>query len=122
MPHSLLLWTLATVKQEHDGSGALRNLPVTTMPSTAHVAYLSLQGMKSGTHEELGSKVSLFEEHCAAVLGNHVEVLRKRLVVAKAPTFLHTGHMQRAIEMTGQQTRVRTSCGSGIPRKQLWSV
>ena len=27
--------------EEHDGSGALRNLLVTTMPSTAHVEYLS---------------------------------------------------------------------------------
>ena len=37
LAHSLFMWTLATVKEEHDGSGALRNMPVTTTPSTAHV-------------------------------------------------------------------------------------
>ena len=37
--HSLWMWIQATVKLEHDGSGALRNLAVTTMPPMAHEEY-----------------------------------------------------------------------------------
>ena len=67
---------LATVKEEHDGSGALRNLPATTMPSTAHVAYLCEQGTWIGAHEKSRAKSVLVEENGAMVRGGNVEVLR----------------------------------------------
>ena len=38
LAHPLSMWMLAIVKNEHAVSGALRNLPVTTVPSTAHEA------------------------------------------------------------------------------------
>ena len=44
LAHSLSKWMVEIVKHEHYGSGALRNLPVTTMPSIAHVAYFCVQG------------------------------------------------------------------------------
>ena len=59
LAHSLLICMLALMKYEHDGSGALRNLPVTTMPSTAHEAYVCVHGTCSGVHEKSHAKVSL---------------------------------------------------------------
>ena len=51
----------------------------------------------------------LVEETCAVLLGDHVEIVLQALVVAKAGAFLHADHMPHAIEVTCQQTRVRTS-------------
>ena len=59
LAHSLLTWMLATVKWEHDGSAALRNLPVTSMPSTANEEYLSEQGTWIGVHVKSRAKGSL---------------------------------------------------------------
>ena len=59
LAHSLFVWTLATVKKEHDGSGALRHLPVTPMPSTAREEYLSEHGAWIGVHVKSRAKVSL---------------------------------------------------------------
>ena len=59
LAHSFLMWTLATVKWEHDGSDALRNLPVTIMPSTAHEEHLGEQTTWMGVHGKSRVKVSL---------------------------------------------------------------
>ena len=88
--------------------GALRNLPVTTVPSTAHETYLSLQGMKSGTHEVVGLDGVLVEEDCAAVQSH---------VVTEARVCLHADHMPRAVEVTCQQTRVRPRFGPGFQER-----
>ena len=74
--------------------------------------------MRSGTHEVVGLEGVLVEEDCAAVLGSQMEVPLQRHVVAEARVFLHADHMPRAIEVTCQQTRVRTPYGSEIPGKE----
>ena len=59
------------------------------------------------------------EEHSAVVLGDHVEIVLQRLVVAKTHTFLHADYMPRAIELACQQTQAQPPTGSGIPGKKL---
>ena len=53
------------------------------------------------------------------VLGDHVEVLRQGTVGDEACTFLYADHMPRAIEVRGQQARIRTSCRFRVPREDL---
>ena len=59
MADSLLMWMLTILKYKHAGSGALRNLPVTTMPSTTHVAHLCKRGTCTGVHEKSRARVFL---------------------------------------------------------------
>ena len=59
LARSPLIWMLAIVIQEHDGSDALRNLPVTTMASKAHQEHLCAQEARIGVHVFSRSKVSL---------------------------------------------------------------
>ena len=90
--HSLLMWILATAKQEHDKLGALRNSQVTTMPSTAHVEYLSLQAACKRRPRVVALKGVLVEEYSVVVLRDHVEVLCQRLVGDKTCPFLRPDH------------------------------
>ena len=57
----------------------------------------------------VGLEGVLVEETCAVLLGDYVEIVLQALVGAKTGAFLHADHMSRAIDMTDQQTRVRTS-------------
>ena len=86
LAHSLLsMWTLATVKWEHDGSDALQNLPVTIMPSTVHERRVPGRARDVPGHaREVASESTLVEEHGAMVLGDHVEVLHQRTLGDKA--------------------------------------
>ena len=46
------------MKKEHEESGGLRNLPVTTMPLMAHEEYLSEHGACIGVHVKSRAEVS----------------------------------------------------------------
>ena len=52
-------------------------------------------------------KVSLFEEHGAMVLGDHMEVLRQGTVGDEARPLLYADHMPRAIKVRSQKTRIK---------------
>ena len=104
--------------QEHDGSGTLRNLPVTTMPLMAHEEHLSEHGTWIAAHE-FARKSVLVVENNAMVLGGHVEVLRQGTVGDEASTLLYVDHMPRPIEVRGQQARIQTSCRSRVPGEEL---
>ena len=83
LAHSLLMWTLASVKWEHDWSDDLRILPATTMPSTAHEEYLGEQTTWMGVHGKSRVKSIVVEEHGAMVLGDHIGDLRQGTVSDK---------------------------------------
>ena len=104
--------------QEHDGSGTLRNLPVTTMPLMAHEEHLSEHGTWIAVHEFARRSV-LVEENNAMVLGDQVEVLPKGTVSEETRPLLYVDHMPRPIEVRGQQARIQTSCRSRVPGEEL---
>ena len=74
---------------EHDGSGALQNLLVTTVPSKAREEYLSEQGTWNGVHEKSACKGIPVQENSAVVLGDHVQVLRQGTVGDEATPLLY---------------------------------
>ena len=76
--HSLLMSTFATVKQEHDGSGALRNFPVTTMHAFkgSTKRYLCAHGNLNRRARAVALEGVLVEEYTVVVLGDQVKVLR----------------------------------------------
>ena len=100
------------------GSDALRNLPATTMPSTAHEEYLASRRRGWAYTGSRALKVSFVEEHGVTVLGDQVEVLRQGTVSDKAELSC-TNHMPRAVEVRGQQAGIRTTCGSWVPGQDL---
>ena len=50
------------------------------------------------------------------VLGDHVEVLRQCTGGDEARPLLYENNMPRAVEVRSQQARIRTTCGSTVPR------
>ena len=110
---SLSMWTFATVKNEHDGSGALQNLPVTTMPSTAHEEYLSEQRTWIGVHEKSRVKVSLLRSTAPWCWVITWKFSAKGTVSDKACTFLYTNNVPRTLEVACQRVRVQPLAGPG---------
>ena len=112
LAHSLFMWTLATVKQEHDWSGGLRNLPVTTMPPKRTWDH------KRRTRD-VARKGVLLEEYHATVLGGHVDVLRQGTVGEEAGAFLHADNVPWAVEVACQRVRVRPPRWAWVPGEDL---
>ena len=91
LAHSSLMWTLATVSWEHDQSGALRILLVTTMARDSPRWVFSLAGAEERRARVAGLERAFVEEDRAVVLGNHVE----------SRAFLDADNMPRAFEVRG---------------------
>ena len=113
--NTLLTCTFATVKYWHAGSGGLRNLPVTTVPSSGRIPVRA--GNLNRRARLATVKGVLVEENSAVVLGDHVKFLRQGTMGDEAGPFLHADHMP-----TCQRARVRTSRRSRVPRKDLEQV
>ena len=75
---------------EADGSCALRNLPVTTTPSSkVHEEYLREHGTWIDVHVKSRAKSIFVEENGAVVRDGDVDVLRKGTAGDEACTFLN---------------------------------
>ena len=113
---------LATVKEERDGSGGPRNLPVTTILSTAQRGIPERARDPDRRAREVERKSIFVEENGAMVLGGDVDVLRKGTAGDEACTFLSTDYVPWPVEVICQGTRIRATCRSRVPGEDLERV
>ena len=101
------------MKYEHDGSGALPNLPVTSMPSTAHEAYVCVHGTCSGVHEKSHAKVSLLRRAAQGCL-----------VVGSSPrgkvcSLQDANAVPGSVKAVSQSALIRVTCRTRVPGEDL---
>ena len=78
--------------------------------------------LKRCTRDVALEGVFLLEEYGTVVLGDHVEVLLQETVGDEAGPLLYANRMPWAVEVRSKQTRIRSTCWSWVPRRDLQLV